>query len=185
MIFALPGTYHSKPVSIYGRTCPVCGHDHSVFMRRRHFFIIFLFFGAHSETSSGPVCTRCLRRQIFERAWIEMLTANVLWPFFFCLSEIPQLVFSLVKEAGVRHGKVSPMDMAGDVWKRNWLFAFTGTVFAALCGIGLLVFAGFLLSFVEEPCQFWASVLTLWFILFLVGMFLRWKSRMDGLCDMC
>lgn len=173
MIIQFPGEQHTETVRIHGRTCPVCGRDHSVFMRRTHFFVIFLLVFAHSIKISGPICTRCVRRLVFERAWFEMLAMNLLWPFFFCLSEIPQFVFSLVKDAGARLGMVLPMDMGGEVWNRNWLFAFLGTVFSASCGIGLLVLAGFLISYVEEPWQFWGSLLILWLVLFCVGMILR------------
>ena len=44
MIFPLPGEQRSETVMIHGRVCPVCGRDHSVFMRRWHVFIIFDFF---------------------------------------------------------------------------------------------------------------------------------------------
>ena len=175
MVLSMPGETTSSPVYIHGRVCPVCGRDHSVFMRRKHFFILFLFFFAHSERRSGPMCTRCVRYDILRRSLVEFFSANFLWPFFFFFSEVPQYVFSLLKDWAVRRGRLDPMAMEQEVSRSNSKLGFWGVAAAALAGIGsfaIVVFLFILLSRIPEdllpdPYRFWSGFGILYLLLVL------------------
>lgn len=165
-----PGTRETTPVHIHGRTCPVCGREHSVFMQRKHFYLLNLLVFFHSRETSSPMCTRCVRRDILRRAPVDMLAANWLWPFLFCLREIPQFVFSLLKERCVARGNLSPFALEGEVRRQAPSFAaWAGTV-SVLAGLAVLLLAitGFV-AFVQGPAGFWSALAVIWILLFLLS----------------
>lgn len=161
-VIVMPGDSHSSTVFIHGRTCPVCGREHSVFMRRRHHFLLFILLGGFGRRTIRPMCTRCVRRDVATRAAVDMLCGNFVWFFmFFPFSEIPQFAFSFWKDWCVRRGWVFPLSFGKGVWKENAWAAGFGTLLSLAAGAGWLGGLIWLASRVQKPEQFWGGLVGL------------------------
>jgi hypothetical protein len=67
-----------KPVEII---CPHCHQPSYNIKRLQIWSIIFLFFAAARQTRTITACAGCMRREIAMNGAINILTANILFPF--------------------------------------------------------------------------------------------------------
>ena len=177
MVIPIPvgNEFSSRVASIHGRVCPICGRDHSVFMDRKRISILFIGVYARFKQEDGPACSRCVRREILENAAKDMLCANLIWPFFFCFTVFPQFIFSLLKDACVRAGKLDPLAMGKEVARSNKLLAYGGVFLSIIAGLVLFVGGGLLLCMF--PDCFGPMVFGTFVVLLVVRFIMKRDSR--------
>jgi hypothetical protein len=61
--------------------CPNCGQPSENIRRLTLIRVIFIFIGAHWQTTKYTMCVKCLREQILSNGLLNILTANVMFPF--------------------------------------------------------------------------------------------------------
>lgn len=78
-------------------TCPECRQPSENIKRSQIFSLFFLFVGARWQIRTFTVCDECMRREIIKNGLINILTANVLFPFIILPTSVYQYIRSYEK----------------------------------------------------------------------------------------
>jgi hypothetical protein len=72
--------------------CPHCNRPSNSIKQCRFLGILFLFLFMVRQTRTVNACQSCMRGKILEHALINILTANILWPFIILPMSIYQFI---------------------------------------------------------------------------------------------
>jgi hypothetical protein len=79
-------------ISTMAITCPHCGQPSNSMKQCKLLGILFAFFFAASQTSTVNACRSCMRGKILTHAAINIVTANILFPFVILPVSIYQMI---------------------------------------------------------------------------------------------
>ncbi len=92
----------SQPPSSLLIHCPRCGKPSDSVKCFRMGTIIFIFIAWSVQSKDEVGCPSCIRRAILSFALINLISANVLWPFII----LPMSVFHLIRSYMKGHSSV-------------------------------------------------------------------------------
>jgi hypothetical protein len=78
---------HNTPI-----VCPHCGQPTHSIKQCQFLGILFLFLFAVRQTRTVNACQKCMRGKILEHAAINIVTANILFPFIILPMSIYQVI---------------------------------------------------------------------------------------------
>jgi hypothetical protein len=62
--------------------CPRCGKSSNKIYHMQMGAVLFLFVYARADFRYESGCRTCMRRAILRFAFVNLITANIMWPFF-------------------------------------------------------------------------------------------------------
>jgi hypothetical protein len=75
--------------------CPHCRQSSDSIKRQNIMLVIFLFIGASWQMEQVTACDKCMRQRILVNALINILSANILWPFLILPNSLYNLYLTL------------------------------------------------------------------------------------------
>jgi hypothetical protein len=81
--------------------CPHCHQPSDSIKRLQIWMVIYLLIGISIQRRTVTACQSCMREQIGKNAAINILSANILWPFII----LPHSLIQLSRSYGEGHDK--------------------------------------------------------------------------------
>lgn len=91
--------------------CPQCGQPSENIKRSNIFSVFFLFVVARWQMRTMTMCDECMRGEIVKNALINILTANILFPFII----LPTSIYQYVRSHEKGHSKGVVEDIVNSI----------------------------------------------------------------------